>query len=276
MKGLTTCGLVLALAAAALVTGCGEQKPKPGPGGGGGGGGGTAPPDNTQEVLPDPATVGSITVTVKLKGTPPERKEVPMTEAECAAAHADKPHLDETVVPGSNGTLQNCMVWVGKGIDAKYAWKAPSTPVQIDQRGCVYYPHVVTMHAKQAMEVKNSDGVNHNIHSLPEKNSPFNFAQGGGKSNLLTTESKDKTFLLAEVPIKIKCDIHGWMGAWVGAFKHPYHGVTGADGTVKLDKVPPGTLSVMVWHEKYANPAKEVEVKLEAKGAQSVTVELGE
>ncbi|MBI2923715.1 MAG: hypothetical protein HYY18_21875 [Planctomycetes bacterium] len=273
MQSVLKYGLVLALSAA-LVTGCDGKKDAGGGPSGGGGGGEAPPPDNTVEVLPDAATAGTITITAKLKGAAPAMAPIDMTDAECAAAHVDTPALDESVVAGSGGTLQNVMVWVDKGLDAKYVFKAPSAPARIDQNGCVYKPHVISMMAKQALEVKNSDGVRHNIHATAKVNAEFNFSQDPKKTDTLTTASKAKTFVVGEVPIKVKCDVHGWMGAWVGVFKHPFHGVTGGDGTVTLKGVPPGSYTLKVWHEKYGT--KEVQVTLKDKGAESVTVEFGE
>jgi hypothetical protein len=274
MMNVLKYGLVVALSIV-LLPGCGKTEEKKPAAGGGGGGGAPPLPDNTVEVKPDAATVGTIKFTAKLKGAAPKRAEIEMSAAECAAAHAAEPPLDETVIEGSGGTLQNVMVWIDN-LDKKYAFKAPSSPIVIDQSGCMYKPHVVTMMAKQSIEVKNSDPVQHNIHALAKANDEFNFSQGAKSALTLTTGSKDKTFGSPEVPIKIKCDVHGWMGAWVGVFKHPYHGVTGADGSVTLKDVPPGTYTLKVWHEKYAKTPVEVQVTLKDKGAESASVELGE
>ena len=273
MTNVLKYGLVLALSMV-LLSGCGKADEKKPAAGGPAGGAEPALPDNTVEVKPDAATVGTIKLTAKLKGAAPARAPIDMSDADCAAAHAAEPALDETVVPGSGGTLQNVMVWIEAGLDAKYVFKAPSTPVVIDQSGCIYKPHVLTMMAKQSIEVKNSDGVQHNIHATPKQSTEFNFSQAPKSSLTLTTGSKDKTFTKPEVPVKMKCEIHGWMGAHVGVFKHPYHGVTGADGSATLKDVPPGTYTVKVWHEKYGT--KEVKVTLKDKGAESASVELGE
>jgi len=271
MTNVLKYGLVLALSMV-LLSSCGKSEPKKEAGGGGGGG--DPLPDNTVEVKPDAATVGTIKFTAKLKGAAPARAPIDMSDADCAAAHAAEPALDETVVPGSGGTLQNVMVWIDSGLDAKYVFKAPSTPVVIDQNGCVYKPHVLTMMVKQSIEVKNSDGVQHNIHATPKNSEEFNFSQKPKSSLTLTTGSKDKTFTKPEVPVKMKCEIHGWMGAHVGVFKHPYHGVTGADGSVTLKDVPPGTYTLKVWHEKYGQ--KDVQVTLKDKGAESASAEFGD
>lgn len=261
--------------ALAFLAGCGDSKPADGggkgggpTGGGGGGGGGDTTPDAPAN-LPDAATVGTIKVTVKLKSAPPKRNEIPMSDETCSGMHKEAP-LDETVV-AANGLLQNAAVWIESGLDAKYSFPAPTTPVTIDQKGCVYVPHVLSMQAKQPLEVKNSDGVKHNIHSKSKSNE-FNMSQDAHSAMTLTTTSKpNRTFTAAEAAFKVQCDIHGWMGAWVLVFKHPFHGVSGADGVVTLKGVPPGTYKIHVWSEKYGD--KTVEVTLKEKGAEETAVE---
>jgi hypothetical protein len=51
--------------------------------------------------------------------------------------------------------------------------------------------------------------------------------------------------------MKIKCDIHPWMNAFVGVVPHPYFAVTGEDGSFELPGLPPGTYTIEAWHEKY-------------------------
>ena len=54
----------------------------------------------------------------------------------------------------------------------------------------------------------------------------------------------------AEHPIKIKCDVHPWMKAYVSVFDHPYFSVTDDTGRYQIDNVPPGKYEVVAWHER--------------------------
>ena len=60
--------------------------------------------------------------------------------------------------------------------------------------------------------------------------------------------------------VRFKCDVHGWMAAYVGVVAHPYFAVTGADGSFKLDGVPPGTYTVEAWHERFGTKTAQVTV----------------
>jgi hypothetical protein len=56
-------------------------------------------------------------------------------------------------------------------------------------------------------------------------------------------------FAHPEVMIRIKCNVHGWMRAYLGMLEHPYYAVTGPDGSFDLTNVPPGDYTIGVWHE---------------------------
>jgi hypothetical protein len=68
------------------------------------------------------------------------------------------------------------------------------------------------------------------------------------------------SFPTAEVMIPVRCDVHGWMEAYIGVTTHPYHAVTTADGTFSLDRLPPGTYTLEAWHERYGTATQTVEV----------------
>jgi hypothetical protein len=58
--------------------------------------------------------------------------------------------------------------------------------------------------------------------------------------------------------LPFKCDVHGWMNAYVGVLDHPYFAVTGADGKFELKSLPPGTYTVEAWHEKLGTATEKV------------------
>lgn len=192
---------------------------------------------------------------VTLKGTPPKMRNVPLSaEKACVKHHKDKgqkPRV-ETVVAGSKGELANCFVYVSKGVKKKP--RASKTPVSLDQRGCIYTPHVVGLQIGQELHVKNNDPLLHNVNALAKNQKGFNQAQIKNSKPIV------KKFRKPEVMMRVKCDIHGWMEAWVGVVAHPWFAVTKADGTYQLPKIPPGTYTLTVWHEFYKT--------LEQKGIQ--------
>jgi plastocyanin len=189
----------------------------------------------------------SISGTIKLDG-PVKRKKLNSqldSDKYCGPQRGDQDVLSEDVITGANNELANVFVWVKKGIKGKY--NPPDTKVEIDQNKCIYHPHVIALMVGQPFVIKNSDDTMHNIHGLGKLNGEFNEGQG---SKGMTSEKK---FSVREIGVKIKCDVHPWMGAWLHVVDHPFFAVSKADGTYKIDKLPAGTYEIEFWHEKYAN-----------------------
>jgi hypothetical protein len=64
----------------------------------------------------------------------------------------------------------------------------------------------------------------------------------------------------AETVIPFKCDVHGWMNAYVGVLEHPYFAVSKADGTFSIPNLPPGTYTLAAWHERLGTQTQSVTV----------------
>jgi len=150
-------------------------------------------------------------------------------------------------------TLRNVLVHVESGLAPDRKFEVPKEPVVLNQHGCEYEPHVFGIMEGQSLKVVNGDDTNHNIHFLPKVNKEENFSQP--KKGL----EKELT-LVAEAPFKIKCDVHPWMGAHMGVFKHPYFSVTGDQGTFELKGLPPGKYKIKAWHEKFGELTMDVDV----------------
>jgi hypothetical protein len=118
----------------------------------------------------------------------------------------------------------------------------------------MYTPHVLALMAGQELIVINSDKTTHNIHPTPKVNRDWNKSQSAGQPNLV------ETFPREEVSIPVKCNIHPWMKSYIAVFKHPYFGVTGANGSFDIKNLPPGTYTLEAWHEKYGTSDQTVTV----------------
>ena len=160
----------------------------------------------------------------------------------CAKKHSTPPE-SEFLVLGEGNTMGNVYVNVSGGLPGG-SYPPPAEPAVLDQEGCKYVPHVLGVMQNQKIKVLNSDGLLHNVHSLPKVNASFNRAM---PANVKEAEySFDKT----EAPFKIKCDVHPWMGAWVAVLPHPYFAVTGKDGKFSIAGLPAGSYELEAWHEK--------------------------
>jgi len=214
----------------------------------------------------DPKTATcTLTFKVKAKGTLPRMRPIKFdADPKCGAAHKDEVP-NQTVVAGKEGQLANVIVWVSKGCE-KATYATPTEAALIDQNGCMYVPHVLTVMVNQPITIKSSDPTMHNIHAMPKDGEEFNKSQQPGAGDLTTKFTKE------EVAVKVKCDVHSWMGARIGVFAHPFHGVTGADGTVSI-KVPPGEYEVSAWHEYEKWSVKPEAQKVKVAGTETKEVE---
>lgn len=205
------------------------------------------------------ANAGSIAGMVNFEGMKAANEPIDMAEeAQCAAVHTGTP-MTQTVV-GDEGKLANVIVRITGAVQGGAA--APTQDVVVDQVGCEYTPHVVTVAVGQGVAFKNSDPVSHNVQANPQNNRPFNISQ----PTVMT--SPPQRFSAPEV-IPIVCNVHGWMQGYIGVAEHPYHAVSANDGSFTIANIPPGTYTLEAWHERYGTMTQEVTV--EANGTASVT-----
>jgi plastocyanin len=204
-------------------------------------------------VVAQAALAGTITGTAVFEGKVPALKPLAVAaEPMCAKKHATVPN--EALVLGAGNTMANVVVKVVGGLPAGKTWPAPTTPVTMDQVGCQYVPHVLGVMVGQPFKVLNSDGVLHNVHSLPKVNRSFNMAMPP------TRKEASETFTKAEGMFVVKCDVHPWMQSFVGVFDHPFFAVTGTDGKFSIANLPAGTYEVEAWHEKLGTQKSTVTV----------------
>ena len=191
---------------------------------------------------------------VIFKGTAPKRSVINTAKDPNCKKSKKKIGTEDVIVNKKTDptTLRNVMVYVKSGLgDRKF--DAPSEPFLLDQMGCQYKPHVITLMAGQKLRIRNSDDTNHNIHFLPKINQEMNFSQP--KKGM----EKDVDLEVEDV-FKVKCDVHPWMGAFIKVFDHPFFAVTGKDGTFEIKGLPAGKYEIEAWHEKYGKETMTVEV----------------
>ena len=201
----------------------------------------------------DPATAATITGKASFTGSAPKKVQIRMdAEPDCMKLHT-APTFSQEVVVNANGTLAYVFVYVKSGLEGK-TFEPPTGPVMLDQKGCVYKPHVVGARAGQTVSIANSDPTTHNIHPMPKINREWNQSQAASSPNL------DKAFPRPEIMIPVRCNVHAWMKSYIGVVDHPYFAVTGDQGTFELKNLPPGEYTLEAWHEKYGTQEQKVSV----------------
>ena len=206
-------------------------------------------------VWPGAAFAATVTGTVVFDGKAPVLRPLGMeAEPVCHKMHGGKPAPNEMLVLGGGNSMGNIMVWVSKGLPAGKAWPASKTPVVLDQKGCQYVPHVMGIMVGQPYRILNSDGILHNVHTLPKLNPQFNRGQPATVKEITTTFPKP------EGMFQIKCDVHPWMSAYIGVFTHPFFSVTRTDGKFTIPSLPAGTYEITAWHERLGTQTASVTV----------------
>lgn len=211
------------------------------------------PPPAAPTVAPQPGgNMATIRGVVQFRASPPRRSLIRMdADPKCAAMHADEPPLSEEVLVNDNGTLRNVFVYL-KQAPPGHTYTPPRTPAVLDQVGCAYTPRVLGVQVRQPLLIRNSDDTLHNVHALARVNREFNIGQPNRGME------STRVFTQPEVMIRFKCDVHPWMSAYVGVLDHPFFAVTGEDGRFTITDIPPGTHTVVAWHEKFGTHEQTV------------------
>jgi len=199
-------------------------------------------------------TAGEVTGTVTWDDKVPKMRPLSMdADPVCANHHTEEPAVNETLVLGEGNTMANIFVQVVGGLpDKKHS--PPSEPAVLDQKGCLYVPHVLAVMVDQDVKILNSDGILHNVNVSAKKNRGFNLGMPKG-----TTEAV-KSFSEEELPIDLKCNVHPWMKAYLMVVSHPYFDVTDKDGSFAISGLPPGTYEIEAWHERAGTRKGEVTI----------------
>lgn len=188
------------------------------------------------------------------KGTAPKAENVKMdADAVCKKAHAT-PVPKGDVVVSAKGELANVFVYVKEGVKKESIPADKPAPITFDQTGCMYVPRIFGVRTGQAIKILNSDPTLHNVHAMPKTNPGFNMGMATKGQTI------DKTFTKPETMVRIKCDVHGWMSAYVGVLDHPYFGVTNTSGGFSIANLPPGEYTLEAWHEKLGTKTAKVTV----------------
>jgi len=212
--------------------------------------GSTPTPSYTQI---DYNTSGTISGTIKFAKQPPPRIEIDMAQDPACSLSADPNYSEQYVV--KDGKLQNVFVYVKDGLGNKI-YPAPSTPVQLDQKGCRYIPHVIGVQVGQPVEFTNSDPTMHNIHTTAETsaNPEIDISQPpkGG-----TTQ---RVFAKPELMIPVRCNNHPWMNAFINVSPNPFYAVSDENGHFEIRGLPQGTYTVVADHEELGQQTMQVTV----------------
>ncbi len=199
-------------------------------------------------------TAAEVTGKVTLKGAAPAEKPIAM-DAQCGKLHSAAITTRHFVV-GEGSGLGNVFVYIKTGLESKKF--EPSGEGQLlDQVNCLYEPYVMGVMTNQKFKIRNSDALLHNVHGTPKNpaNKEFNFGQP------LKGQVNERSFVASEVLVRLKCDVHPWMFAYVGVVDHPFFAVTDKNGNFKIPgNLPAGTYTVEAFHLKAGSSTQQITV----------------
>ncbi len=193
---------------------------------------------------------GTIEGVVTLSGNPPTLEAIKVTkDQEYCGASIPNPVYSV----GKDGGLENVEVYLQ---DITQGKPNSTETIQLLNDHCMFAPRVQGVSVGQQIRIASNDPILHNTH--PQKNETnatlFNIA--------LPFKGFSVTKPLPGSPglIKVKCDAHEWMHAWVWEFPHPYFATTDKHGHFAIHDVPPGTYTLVAWHEASGEQTKSITV----------------
>ena len=176
-----------------------------------------------------------------------------MSDDKCANCYKVPPPKDDLVLD-EEGRVKGAFAVITKGLEGR-TFKPPPEEVVLDQKGCLYQPRVLGVQVGQRLLIRNSDAFMHNVHGLGFANPEFNWGQPPNQDMV-------KVFKSPELMLRLKCEIHPWMSAFVGVVEHPYFAVSDAQGRFEIKGLPAGKYSLTVWHERAEKIVREIEAPL--------------
>jgi len=182
---------------------------------------------------------GTLTGRVVFVGTPPQLPPIPVNKNRDVCGDR-KPN--EALVVGPDGGVRGSVVM----IEGVTRGKKPDGEVLLDNARCVFVGHVSATMAGGKVRVKNSDSILHNTHGFMGKPTVFNLALPTKDQVIDITKRLGKPGV-----VRVLCDAHPHMSAWIVVHDSPYVAVTDDRGAFRIDGVPPGTYRVTMWHEGF-------------------------
>lgn len=193
---------------------------------------------------------GTVQGVVKLAGQSPAIAAIKTTKNQDYCGLSIPSPLYEV---GKDGALANVEVFLK---DITKGKANPTGTIVLTNEHCMFAPRVQGVSVGEQIKIASNDPILHNTH--PQNNDTsatiYNIA--------LPFKGFSVTKPLPAIPqlIRVKCDAHEWMRAWIWEFDHPYYATTGKDGRFTITDVPPGTYTLVAWHEVMGQKASSVTV----------------
>ena len=194
------------------------------------------------------AVAGSITGEVKFIDESPKMAAVKVSKDQ---DYCGDTLPNETYLVGSDNALKNVVVFI-----ETVSSTAPADPQKeniLNNAGCLYSPRILAMQKGEKLKVKNNDPKLHIPHSYHDERTVFNLSLPFRGTTIDATARIRQPGVL-----KVVCDTHAWMLAYIHVFDHPYFSVTDDRGAFTIPNVPAGTYILKAWHEDAGLKSQEI------------------
>ncbi len=191
------------------------------------------------------ADAGSLAGIVRFMGTAPRFEPLPVQKNRDVCGETKE---SEVLVVGASRGVSGGVVL----IEGVRRGKKPDQDVLLNNVHCQFAPHVSAVMAGSRVRVKNSDPVLHNTHGTHGRPTVFNLALPNKDQVIDITRRLSKPGA-----IRVLCDAHTHMSAWLYVHDSPYIAVTDGSGRYRIDGIPPGRYAVVLWHEGFTPRGKD-------------------
>jgi len=168
--------------------------------------------------------------------------------------------LGNIIISSRNQGIKNVIVALND-VPLPQDYSPQPVSFTLDNRDCQFQPHVAVVTTESSIEAVNSDPIFHSVHWYGFSN--LNQALGPHQSKLVQTVKRPGYVI-------VKCDVHGWMQAFLRVDNHSFHSVSAEDGTFRIENIPAGSYVLEVWHEYFGT--QELTVNIKDDGFSRVTV----
>jgi plastocyanin len=144
---------------------------------------------------------------------------------------------------------QDVVIYIEK-VEGQF--QPPKAPIVMDQIKRIYVPHVVGALVGSTIEYHNSDKDLHNIHAIQRRRKIFNFG--------ILTDRRVRKKLKRVGLVTLLCDVHPEMSAFIMVTQNPFFTKPDDQRNFRIENVPPGTYTLVAWHEKRKSQKKEIKV----------------
>ncbi len=229
--------------------------------------------DATAETKTAAGDWGTLTGRIVYGGKAPSFKPIEPTKDNEVCGKHEIP--DEELMVGKDGGIANAVIMLRtKGVKVAPSYDDEKKAVLLDNKGCRFQPHVEVVMTSQELELHNSDPIGHNSKLDPLLNPGINPILPTGGEPVMYKFSAPEA-----LPVKVGCNIHPWMGAWLVVRNDPYAAVTDADGNFSIKDLPAGKeLEFGLWQENagYLKDATFKGGKADRRGRFKIKIKPGE